>query len=87
VMKAALNGVPSPSVLHGWWVDGCIEGITGGPSAPKATRRKPMARRRSISWRAPYCPYFIPILTARAMKGAIGKGRCRLHLPSHNAPL
>lgn len=29
-MKAALNGVPSLSVLDGWWVEGCIEGITGG---------------------------------------------------------
>ncbi len=28
-MKAAHNGVPSLSVLDGWWIDGCIEGITG----------------------------------------------------------
>jgi starch phosphorylase len=28
-MKAALNGVPSFSVLDGWWIEGCIEGITG----------------------------------------------------------
>lgn len=28
-MKAALNGVPSLSVLDGWWVEGCAEGITG----------------------------------------------------------
>jgi glycogen phosphorylase len=28
-MKAALNGVPQLSVLDGWWVEGCIEGITG----------------------------------------------------------
>lgn len=28
-MKAALNGVPSLSILDGWWVEGCIEGITG----------------------------------------------------------
>ncbi|HSC07120.1 MAG TPA: alpha-glucan family phosphorylase [Steroidobacteraceae bacterium] len=28
-MKAALNGVPSLSVLDGWWIDGCIEGVTG----------------------------------------------------------
>jgi starch phosphorylase len=36
-MKAAHNGVPSLSVLDGWWVEGHIEGITGwsigrGPS-------------------------------------------------------
>ena len=28
-MKAAVNGVPSLSVLDGWWIEGCIEGITG----------------------------------------------------------
>jgi starch phosphorylase len=28
-MKAALNGVPSLSVLDGWWVEGCLEGTTG----------------------------------------------------------
>jgi glycogen phosphorylase len=28
-MKAAHNGVPSLSVLDGWWVEGHIEGVTG----------------------------------------------------------
>jgi glycogen phosphorylase len=28
-MKAALNGVPSLSVLDGWWIEGHVEGITG----------------------------------------------------------
>jgi starch phosphorylase len=28
-MKAALNAVPSFSVLDGWWVEGCVEGLTG----------------------------------------------------------
>ena len=28
-MKAALNGVPSFSVVDGWWIEGHIEGITG----------------------------------------------------------
>ena len=28
-MKAALNGVPSLSVLDGWWVEGHTEGVTG----------------------------------------------------------
>jgi starch phosphorylase len=28
-MKAALNGVPSLSILDGWWIEGCIEGETG----------------------------------------------------------
>jgi starch phosphorylase len=36
-MKAALNGVPSLSILDGWWVEGCIESVTGwaiGDDAP-----------------------------------------------------
>jgi len=28
-MKAAINGVPSLSVLDGWWIEGCIENVTG----------------------------------------------------------
>jgi glycogen phosphorylase len=28
-MKAAMNGVPSLSILDGWWVEGHIEGVTG----------------------------------------------------------
>jgi len=28
-MKAALNGVPSLSVLDGWWIEGCAENATG----------------------------------------------------------
>jgi glycogen phosphorylase len=28
-MKAAINGVPSLSVLDGWWLEGCAEGVTG----------------------------------------------------------
>ena len=28
-MKAAMNGVPQLSVQDGWWVEGCIEGVTG----------------------------------------------------------
>ncbi|MEZ4331856.1 MAG: alpha-glucan family phosphorylase [Myxococcota bacterium] len=40
-MKAALNGVPSLSILDGWWLEGHVEGVTGwsigddeGPSPP-----------------------------------------------------
>lgn len=28
-MKACLNCVPSLSILDGWWLEGCIEGVTG----------------------------------------------------------
>jgi glycogen phosphorylase len=36
-MKAAHNGVPSLSVLDGWWIEGHVEGVTGwsfGPFEP-----------------------------------------------------
>jgi glycogen phosphorylase len=28
-MKAALNGIPSLSILDGWWIEGWVEGVTG----------------------------------------------------------
>jgi starch phosphorylase len=28
-MKAALNGVPSFSILDGWWIEGHVEGASG----------------------------------------------------------
>jgi len=28
-MKATFNGVPNLSILDGWWIEGCIENITG----------------------------------------------------------
>jgi starch phosphorylase len=34
-MKAALNGVPNLSVLDGWWIEGCIEGVTGWAIGPR----------------------------------------------------
>lgn len=43
-MKAAYNGVLNFSVLDGWWIEGCVEGVTGwaiGPSpdcCPGASR-------------------------------------------------
>lgn len=33
-MKAALNGVPQASTLDGWWIEGCIENITGWGLGP-----------------------------------------------------
>lgn len=48
-MKAAMNGVPSLSVLDGWWIEGHFEGITGwaiGDSAePKSDT---LAESRSL---------------------------------------
>ena len=45
-MKAALNGVPSLSILDGWWLEGHIEGVTGwaigsdGPDDPPNPDRR-----------------------------------------------
>jgi starch phosphorylase len=36
-MKAAHNGVPSLSVLDGWWIEGHIEGVTGWAIGPAIT--------------------------------------------------
>lgn len=33
-MKASLNGVPQLSILDGWWLEGCIEGVTGWGIGP-----------------------------------------------------
>jgi starch phosphorylase len=41
-MKAAHNGVPSLSVLDGWWLEGFVEGITGwaiGPPSGSSAER------------------------------------------------
>lgn len=42
-MKAAINGVPSLSVLDGWWIEGCIEGVTGWAisNSEQATKTTP----------------------------------------------
>jgi len=37
-MKAALNGVPSLSILDGWWVEGCVENLTGWAIQGKARK-------------------------------------------------
>ncbi len=33
-MKAALNGVPQMSTLDGWWLEGCIDNVTGWGIGP-----------------------------------------------------
>lgn len=38
-MKAAHNGVPSFSILDGWWVEGHIEGVTGWAIGPAVMDR------------------------------------------------
>jgi glycogen phosphorylase len=49
-MKAAHNGVINFSVLDGWWIEGCIEGVTGwsiGP-APEISATEDDRRRMEL---------------------------------------
>jgi len=46
-MKAALNGVPSLSILDGWWIEGCIEGETGWAIGGKYRPEQNQADRSS----------------------------------------
>jgi glycogen phosphorylase len=34
-MKAACNGIPQFGTLDGWWIEGCIENITGWSIGPE----------------------------------------------------
>jgi starch phosphorylase len=47
-MKAAHNGVINFSILDGWWIEGCIEGVTGwaiGPPADEAVMEEERRKR------------------------------------------
>lgn len=44
-MKAALNGVPSLSVLDGWWLEGHTEGVTGWSIGQREIGPAPTADR------------------------------------------
>jgi len=46
-MKAAHNGVINFSVLDGWWIDGCIEGVTGWAIGPHPNQSMAEKRRRT----------------------------------------
>lgn len=46
-MKAAHNGVVNFSVLDGWWVEGCIEGVTGWSIGPTPEEDVSAEARRS----------------------------------------
>ncbi|WP_206633434.1 alpha-glucan family phosphorylase [Methanoculleus taiwanensis] len=52
-MKAAFNGVMNFSVLDGWWVEGCVEGVTGwaigpGPDEPVTEERRRAQELRDL---------------------------------------
>jgi starch phosphorylase len=47
-MKAAHNGVLNFSVLDGWWIEGCIEGVTGWGIGPSPKEVVGKDERRSL---------------------------------------
>ncbi len=47
-MKAAINGVPSFSVLDGWWVEGHIEGVSGWIIGNSAVEEDPRSEIESL---------------------------------------
>ena len=53
-MKAALNGVPSLSILDGWWIEGCIEGFTGWAIEDGARRCRGGRLALPASWKPPW---------------------------------
>jgi glycogen phosphorylase len=75
-MKAAFNGVPQFSVLDGWWVEGCLEGVTGwavGDDSPTANGHDAMALYDKLEQVIlPLWYHDRPGWTA-VMKGAISK--------------
>ncbi|MCX8126275.1 MAG: alpha-glucan family phosphorylase, partial [Dehalococcoidia bacterium] len=75
-MKAAMNGVPSLSVLDGWWIEGHFEGITGwaiGDSAEAVS--DPVAEAKSMYDKLEYVIlpmyYNDPRSYTRVMRSAI----------------
>jgi starch phosphorylase len=45
-MKAAHNGVVNFSILDGWWIEGCIEGVTGWGIGPHPSELVTVEERR-----------------------------------------
>lgn len=75
-MKAAFNGVPSLSVLDGWWIEGCIEGVTGwavGDSAPAASDSDAEALYAKLDETVLPLYHGDPSAWVAVMKGAIAK--------------
>ena len=74
-MKAALNGVPSLSVLDGWWVEGCIEGVTGWAIGTEGDAPETHGTALLDKLDGAVLPLFHrdPAGWARVMKGAISK--------------
>jgi starch phosphorylase len=75
-MKAALNGVPSFSVLDGWWLEGCHEGITGWAigedgGLPSDTARESASLYDKLEYVIAPLFYQRPMAFAEVMRSAI----------------
>ena len=74
-MKAALNGVPSLSVLDGWWIEGHVEGVTGWSigSSESETDQSKDAQDMYLKLERVILPLFygLPFAYAEVMRGAI----------------
>jgi starch phosphorylase len=75
-MKAALNGVPSLSILDGWWVEGHLEGTTGwaiGEDGSKPSDRTLEATSLYDKLEYVVCPLFYrrPMAFAEVMRSTI----------------
>ncbi len=74
-MKAAINGVPSFSVLDGWWVEGHVEGVTGwsigGPDAEGDPGRDALDLYAKLERVILPLYYGLPFAYAEVMRSAI----------------
>ena len=74
-MKAAINGVPSFSVLDGWWVEGHVEGVTGwsigGPDAESDPRNDSLDLYIKLERVILPLFYGLPFAYAEVMRSAI----------------
>jgi starch phosphorylase len=74
-MEAAPNAVPSLSVLDGWWVEGCVEGVTGRAIGAEGDAPEAHGEALYDKLEQTMLPLFHrePAGWARVMKGAISK--------------
>jgi starch phosphorylase len=74
-MKAALNGVPSLSILDGWWIEGHCEGVTGWSIGDEGPRDDPVEEATSLYDKLEYviAPMFFrrPLTYAAVMRRVI----------------
>ncbi|HEY7424627.1 MAG TPA: alpha-glucan family phosphorylase [Gemmataceae bacterium] len=74
-MKAALNGVPSLSILDGWWIEGHCEGVTGWAIGDAGPRDDPVEEATSLYDKLEYVilPMFfrLPLAFSAVMRRVI----------------